>query len=122
MIEDRNGNPAYLVAITDAKYFFEWKVNHQNIGIYERVPGETRAKAIRELIFSEWENDCSIYNDYVPGALTQDQDYWIDEGEYAYRYSINLYTGNTTKRYETDYYKLRALLFREEPTPKKTFI
>ena len=125
--EDKDGNPALLVAISDAKYELWWGAGSNTV--YKRVPSEGRAKEIQQMIRSEWGNYCSIYNANVSGALTDDQRYWIDSGNIdwkggRYRNVINLYSGQIDAVHLGEWKptRLRALLFREEPTPKKTFI
>ena len=125
--EDKDGNPALLVAITDAEYDFSYSWNWRNAGFYKRVPGMNRAEGIQKLISAEWENYCNIYNSKVPGALTENQYYWTDEGSdkvfKSYRYTIKLFTGEPEKlEVQNHDPKRRALFFFELPTPKKTFI
>lgn len=121
--EDKNGNPALLVAITDDTYHLRWYWYERDSGMYERFPGRSRAQSISKLIRAEWDNYCNIYNKNVPGALTANQNYWIDDGsDYffaRFRCAINLYNGNITD-YDTQYGSkhCRALMFREEKTKK----
>ena len=115
--EDKNGNPALLVAVSEDQLPTEYM--GFNTGMCRRVPSMDRAKKIQELIVADWDVCCYWFNAKVPNGLTSDQRYWIDSGSWSflfveYRDTIRLSDGNI-KRYDAFWadHKFRYLLFRE---------
>lgn len=113
---DGKGNPAVLLAFTDTQYNIPWRNSDSYSG---NIPTESKAKQIREILLKDWNTYKKKFNEKMGKTVLETYgEYWMKKGkEFGvenWRYTMNLYTGETDWWRTFNHFEYRTTMFYME--------